>query len=574
MESKIMAKVNNNTKKKKTAEERPLPITITYDLFDLPTAQHKAGLAGLLLQIEYMEHRRPKLPAPRIVKQSATSATIEFTEETLLSLMNCLYDAETVEVRVKAKWQNATPLREDYDEEKDDQGKTKRVKVFVYEQCQPKGHFLQKYFTGKKEVWLKLWRDMLWAIPRGNPQSRQPFQQCAAKETCKEGPAAWADLQKVAAARDKNEFFTSSVAGSLWLGAQANNAENVAFDGRAEQNLLLHFWPLTSLVYVPQVVTPDGKSDFVGYVLAIPEVVSLKAFLACYPRMLEGLSDAPHGYRPAEAVIDLPAEGALSFLEHLARLAADKATETAKSDMRNAIGSVDYLHLAKFGNNIKTMAAGRVSPRPYLLRHYQAIVGRPGEKPPYGNPLFRRSLMLALLNDVPWFEPFGELFAEWPHEFFVPCEDSPKLSWFWADARNKFKEVTDDMQNNPQSPPDPNDLLAKLINKIVWTYLNAKTDKKPGASLDEFKVNNKIEWEKVTDAAKDTYSKARREIAESLFLEFRSRHDQAFVNHFVGKLGSVKQYINESDYIAVSQALMTRCSDVKTLTLLALSANS
>lgn len=566
-----MAKASKKTTKKETAEQKPSPITITYDLFDLPTAQHKAGLAGLLLQIEYMEHRRPKLPAPRVVEQSATSATIEFTEDTLLSLMKCLYDAETVEVRVKAKWQNATLLREDYAEEKDDQGKTKRVKVFVYEQCQPKGHFLQKYFTGKKEVWLKLWRDMLWAIPRGNPQSRQPFQQCAAKETCKEGPAAWADLQKVAAAREKNEFYTSSVAGSLWLGAQANNAENVVFEGRAEQNLLLHFWPLTSLVYVPQVVTPDGKSEFIGYVLAIPEVVSLKAFLACYPCMLDGLSDDLHGYRPAEAVIDLPAEGALSFLEHLRRLAADKATETAKSDMRNAIGSVDYLHLAKLGNNIKTMAAGRVSPRPYLLRRYQAIVGHPGDKkPPYGNPLFRRSLMIALLNDVPWFEPFGELFAEWPHKFFVPCDDSPKLSWFWADARNKFKEVTDDMQNNPQSPPDPNDKLAELVYRLVRTYLAVKAADKSGIDLDKFKNGEKIQWDNVPKEYKD----ARQQIADSRFMEFRSRHDQAFVNHFVSTLGAVKQYINENDYIAVSQALMTRCEDVKTLTLLALSANS
>lgn len=564
----MMAKTSN--KKKVTAEEKPLPITITYDLFDLPTAQHKAGLAGLLLQIQYMEHRRPKLPAPRVVEQSATSATIEFTEETLLSLMNCLYDAENVEARVKTKWQNATPLREDYDEEKDDQGNTKRVKVFVYEQCQPKGHFLQKYFTGKKEVWLKLWHNMLWAIPRGNPQSRQPFQQCAAKETCKEGPAAWADLQKVAAAREKNELYTSSVAGSLWLGAQASNAENVAFEGRAEQNLLLHFWPLTSLVYVPQVLSPDGKSDFVGYVLAIPEVASLEAFLTCYPRMLEGLSGDLHGYRPAEAVVDLPAEGALSFLEHLRRLATDKANETAKSDMRNAIGSVDYLHLAKLGNNIKTMASGRVSPHPYLLRHYQAIAGRPGEKPPYGNPLFRRSLMLAFLNGVPWFEPFGELFAEWPHNFFVPCDDSPKLSWFWADARNKFKEVIDAMPTDSQSPPDPNDKLAKIVLQMVRAYLFAKTKDKSGVDLDKFKIDGQVQWKDVPVE----YTNERRQIAETLFLEYRARHNQAFVDYFVTRLGAVKQYLSDDEYLTIFKALSSQRDDVKTLTLLALSANS
>jgi CRISPR-associated protein Cmx8 len=387
----------------------------------------------------------------------------------------------------------------------------------VYEVCQPKGHFLRRYFDGDKEIWHKLWRDMLWAIPRGNPQSRQPYDQCAAGETCKEGPAAWDDLLKVAAAREKNSFLTASVAGSLWLGAQATNAESIAFEGRAEQNLLLHFWPLASLVYVPQVVTPDGDSKFVGYVLAIPEVTSLKTFLTCYPRMLTDLRPTPRGFRPAEAIIDLPAEGALSFMEHLARLAANKATETAISEMQGAIGAIDYLHLVKLGNNVKTMASGRVSPRPHLLEDYQAIVGRPGDKPPYGNPLFRRTLMIHLLENVPWFQPFGELFAEWPHKFFMPCDNSPKLSWFWADARKKFKEISDNMQNDPQSPPDPTDKLAELVYQLVRTYLLVKANDKSGIDLDKFKVGDKIQWENVPKEFKD----ARRQIAETLFMEYR-----------------------------------------------------
>ena len=557
-------------KKPKNKAEPPSQVTITYDLFDLPTAQHKAGLAGLLLQIESMSKRTPKMPAPRVVDCSPTSATIEFTEETVLSLMQHLYDAENVRVKVKSKWPNATLLGEDYIEETDDQGKIKRTKVFEYEECRPKGHFLRLFFDGEKEIWHKFWRKMLWAIPRGNPQSRQPFEQCAAGKTCKEGPAVWADLLKVAAATEKNAFHTVSVAGSLWLGAQATNAENIAFEGRAEQNLLLHFWPLTSLVYVPQVVTPDGESSFVGFVLAIPEVVSLKKFIAVYPRMLADLRPTLRGFRPAEAVIDIPAEGALSFMEHLAQLAADKATETSKSELQDTIGSIEYLHLAKFGNNIKTMASGRVSPRPYLLEDYQAIVGRASDKPPYGNPLFRRCLMLHLLNDVPWFQPFGELFAEWPHRFFVPCDDSPKLSWFWADARKKFKEITKDMQNDSQSPPDPNDKLAELVYRLVRTYLAVEAADKSGIDPEKFKTGDKIQWENVPKEYKD----ARQQIFKTLFMEYRSRHDQAFVNHFVARLGAVKQYIGEADYIAVSQALITRCEDVKTLTLLALSANS
>jgi CRISPR-associated protein Cmx8 len=543
-------------------------VTITYDLFELPTAQHKAGLAGLLLQIDYMSHRRPKPPVPRVVERSATHATIEFTEETVQSLMDNLYDADPVKITSKTKWPNAKSLGEDFVEEKSDDGKTKRVKVFTYEVCQPKGHFLRHYFGEHNEIWHKLWRDMLWQIPRGNPQSRQPFEQCANDQPCKEGAAAWADLRKVAEAQKKNSVYITPVAGSLWLGAQAFNAESVPFEGRAEQNLLLHFWPLTSLVYVPQAVEVDGGSQFVGFVLAIPEVTRLGAFLTLYPLMLEGLTSDRRGYRPAEAVIDLPAEGALSFFEHLARLAADKAST---SDIQDAVGAIEYLHLAKVGNNIKTMATGRISPRPNLLEAYLAITGRPGEKPPYGNPLFRRGMMRALLDEQPWYQPFAKLFAEWPHRFFVATADVPKLPWFWADARKRFEEVKKDMPNDPhQSPPDPNDKLAELIYRLVRTYLSVKAKEKSGIDPEAYKKGDKIEWDKVPQKYKDD----RRQIAETLFMEYRSRREQAFLDQFVARLGAVKQFISEDDFLAVSRALMNQCDDVKTLTLLALSANS
>jgi CRISPR-associated protein Cmx8 len=567
--------MGNQLMAKPTMKTEPIEaatVTIAYDLFDLPTAQHKAGLAGLLLQIDHMRGRKPQPPTPRVVERSATAATIEFAAETVQALMDNLYDAENVQVKVKSKWQGAAPLAEDFIEETDEKGSVKRVKVFVYEVCQPKGHFLRQYLPTMDPAkdWHRLWREMLWTIPRGNPQSRQPFEKRAAtpKLPCNEGLSVWSDLQKAKKARAQNRFHTAPVSGSLLLGAQATNAESVPFEGRVEYNLLLHFWPLTSLVFVPQVVQPDGDSEFVGYVLAIPEVADLNEFLARYLPMLAGLGTAIHGFRPAESVIDLPAQGALSFLEHLARLAADKATSTETQD---AIASVEYLHLDKIGNNIKTMASGRVGPRLHLLERYLNIVGRVGEKSRYSNPLFRRGLMLAMLDNRPWFEPFSELFATRPHRFFVPTDDPPRLPWFWADARTKFLEMIQDMPTEPhQPPPDVDDKLAELIYRIVRTYVTAKAKDKSGVNLDNFKDGAHIDWDKVPQQYKDD----RRQIAESLFMEFRSRREQAFVDHFVARLGSVKQFISEDDYLAVSQALMTRGEDVKTMTLLALSANS
>jgi CRISPR-associated protein Cmx8 len=467
-----------------------------------------------------------------------------------------LYDAEEVEVRVKSKWAGAELIREEESEEVVD-GKPKKVRLFVYRQTQPKGLFLRHHI--RHEPWLKLWREMLWAIPRGIPKTREPFEQRAAGKRCKEGITAWANLLKVEAVRKKNGFFTAPVVGSLLLGAQATNAELLPFEGRAEHNLLLHFWTLTSLVYVPQVVQPDGTSEFVGYVLAIPDVADLDRFVADYPSMLAQLGEQVRGYRPAEAVIDLPAQGALSFMEHLARLAGDKAQS---SNLQFSINAVEYMHLAKFGNTIKTMATGRIAPRPYLLEDYLGIVGRPGEKPPYGNPLFRRGLMLAFLDNQPWYQPFDKLLSEWPAELFVRSEKSPKnLSWFWADARRKFQEVYQAVQSDSDKAAD-DDRLAVLIQRVVRRYLRARLEKQ---------TQTKFDREKPIPIK---YADDLRKIAEGLFLEFRSRRDHAFTEHFAGTFFAATQIVKQTDLAFLAVQLRTNLDEVKTLTLMALSANS
>jgi CRISPR-associated protein Cmx8 len=557
-------------------------VTITYDLFDLPTAQHKAGLAGLLLQIQHMDApgRTPKPTAvPKIITRTPTTATIEFTKDSLQCLFDDLYAAERVVVRVKSKWANAKEAKpsEQVEEEVEDEGpdgklvkKKVKVKYFFYEQIQPTGRVLKQFITNAPELWLKLWRDMLWAIPRGNPQSRAPFADRADEKPCGEGAAAWDSLLKVEKARTENEFHTAEVAGSLWLGAQAVNAEGVPFKGRAEQTLLLHFWPLTAQVYTPQMVQADGTSEFVGYVLAIPEVADLKGFLADYPRMLGELGKDVRGYRPAEAVIDLPAEGALSFLEHLARLSGEKVEG---SEVGFSLGSVEFLHMAKIVNNTKTLAAGRVAPRPGLLSRYLAIVGKTGAKPPYANPLFRRGLMLALLDDKPWFQSFGKLFAEWDVSFFVPTDAPPKLSWFWVDARKKIQEVIQAMPAAPHPddpPPDSDDLLMMLIHRLTRTYLAERAKQKSGIDPEKFKVGDEVAWDKLPKG----YHDARRAAGESLFLEFRSRREQAFVEHFAQTFFAAKQYVSKDHYSEIGRALLRRTDDVKTLTLMALSANS
>jgi CRISPR-associated protein Cmx8 len=553
----------------KKTNSPPMTISVTYDLNDLPTAQHKAGLAGLLLQIDHLRGRGQLAPEYEFDEQCPdTKVTIHWTKAATDSIFDAIYDAEIIRVPVKKKWNGATAIAEEEVEETVD-GKTKKVKVFVYEVVQPKGTFLQQYIINSPDSWMKLWRDMLWNIPRGNPQSRQPFEERANGTTCKEGPAAWSDLQKIEKARLKGLCVTDSVAGSLWLGAQANNAECITFDGRLDQTLLLHFWCLTTLIFVPQVISIHGESEFTGYALAIPEVCSLPVFMNTYRRLLTQLPGDTRDFRPARAVIDVAAQGALEYAESLTRLVQE---DVRKTSVRKAINSLEFFHMAKIGNNVKTLASGRIVPRDELLRKYEFIVGKSGEKPPFGNPLFRRGLILALLNGIPWFRPFGRLFAEWPHHFFVQTDKSPsRLSWFWSDAREKLSQEFENMNQSPDElPSDPQAMLIKLVHRLVRNYVTERAKARSGIDPEKFKAGDRIDW----DALPKAFYDERKKVGESLFLEFRSRRDQAFIDHFAQTLFSSKQYLSEEQLTTLGHALLKQTDDVKTITLMSLSANS
>ncbi len=72
----------------------------------------------------------------------------------------------------------------------------------------------------------------------------------------------------------------------------------------------------------------------------------------------------------------------------------------------------------------------------------------------------------------------------------------------------------------------------------------------------------------------EAYREAREKVASGTFLEMRSRREQAFVDHFTATFCSVKQFLPEKEFRIVAEALLTEPENVKTLTLLALSANS
>ena len=120
--------------------------------------------------------------------------------------------------------------------------------------------------------------------------------------------------------------------------------------------------------------------------------------------------------------------------------------------------------------------------------------------------------------------------------------------------------------------------LALLVNRIVHNYVLARAQERSGVNLERYKEGyggeRRVNWKAVPSA----FGKEQEKVAMGLFLEFRSRRDQAFVQHFAQTFFAVPQYMSASDgdQQCIAKALLDeeRVDDVKTLTLMALSANS
>jgi CRISPR-associated protein Cmx8 len=183
------------------------------------------------------------------------------------------------------------------------------------------------------------------------------------------------------------------------------------------------------------------------------------------------------------------------------------------------------------------------------------------------------------------------LFMSRDARFFVPIEKTPAaiacLRRLWTgDARKRLKLDEEKYQDrrrpymqvpksDPHPPPDGEPPpLTSLINRLVRNYVYRRAEDRSGVQLASFRDGERINWERVPGSFIDEKAK----IATSLFLEFRSRRDQAFVDHFAQTFFAVPQYMSDSDRdqeeIALALVYDRRIDEVKTLTLMALSATS
>jgi CRISPR-associated protein Cmx8 len=538
-------------------------LVLTYQLTELPSSQHRAGLAGLVLVVQWLERQpefKQKVEDGAICKMTRLDdggAILELNQKGLAALFNEIYDASTEEQVRSQVFKNKQkevipPLREEEREETDDKGKTKTKKVYVYPVVVPRGSFLadasyDQSSDGRNGHWIKLWRDMVWTILRGVPATRKPFEIRAEGIEAEEYKTVWTQLIQP-------DEFTVDLPSTYFLGAQANNAENIPFKDRARFQFLLHFWLFAAQIYVPAIVNNEGKRDFAGYAIAIPDIANLKRFCSRLPKILKERSIEKSGYRPRDAIVDLAVESALDMMKRL----RDRISQTTgEQSTAFTVYGIDVIHAEKQGNNVRLLSMMRLSPEDSMIDEYAQI------RQNFWSPLFRRQCLLNLVNHSPWYSEFDALLCT------LPYERSIENGYFRRDVQKKIETIEE--QNNMSETATAIELMVfQLVKNYVNRKLGAKYDLKWKPDWKGLKTE---ELEKQPGYAK--YTEMRAKIAKSAFLDVRSRTEQAdFINYFVSSLCSVPQHMKSDDYVALTQTLYRDTDKIRTLTLLALSANS
>ena len=549
-------------------------LILNYQLAELPSAQHRAGLAGLILAINelklqdwFLEDKdKPVIKG----KTEEYSAEIELNLEGLKALFDLVYDSFLEERSTTNKIKNSKEIKEE--EVADPKtGKTKKVKRYYYDVVTPTGAFLAPWDKSSEKqnegIWIKLWRSMMWSILRGIPTTRNPYNnRVGDKKYSQDAEDIWQELNNSDKTNDQKSQF--------YLGALATNSEYVPVKDRAKYQFLLHFTPLVMQVYCPASLKLDGDRELNGYALAIPDVANLKKFCSSFRKVIESRtrSSDKFKYLPRDAVIDLVEESALDFM----LLENAIARETGSQRIARTILGVEVIHAEKIGNSIKIRSINYVEPIRETLNRYEQI------RKEYWCPWFRKQRLLNLVRQKPaWYE-FDDLLSRAPRQWLNKEKltktgiDKSNL-YFSHDAQAFFRvEVFekfngDKVKAMTQKVRDTEVIVYSVCQSYVLGKLKNKYDlewKKGTDKQNGYPTNSKTK----AKVPQSDYDDKKHKIANEAFLAVRSRTEkQVFVDYFVS---SLYPFIKEKEFAQFAQVLFDdkEWKKIRALTLLALAS--
>jgi CRISPR-associated protein Cmx8 len=532
-------------------------IELNYQLAELPSSQHRAGLAGLVLMVKWLERLQVNKGICQLTRLDSQGATLKLDLDGLKALFDELYAAyikekppkneKTSKKKAQAKIPesqiNNNENNVEGEEEDDDDGKNVVIaKAGLLLDFDPTSN-------QQEGLWIKLWRDMLWQVLRSRDRSRIPFKLRAENKQTKDVLETWDALTNLPS-------YTSKLSSSYFIGAQTDNDENVPFKDRARYLFLLHFWPYVAQIYVPTTVDNEGKSQFNGYALAIPDIAELDFFCQEFPDFMKSRNGDLLAYYPKAAVVDLAVESALDLFS---KLIERLKTLTGNQSLSSLLLGVDVIHLKKVRNNVKLLGSTRLDPEMTMIDEYNRL------RTSLSNIIFRRQRLLNLVNQKDWYIGFDRVFST------LPKEQTFESGFFCKDARHTFeehnKEIT--MQTTDNIDDVTTDEVTKSCEQLVYQVVRNYVYRK-------LKSKYQLEWPSVkgNPAREQEYREKREKIAKEAFFAVRSRSGIDFIDYFASTLCSTPQHLTEDQFSTITKALYEETDKVRTLTMLALSALS
>jgi len=526
------------------------PVSVRWNLDELPSSQHKAGLAGLAICVGYLQRKPERTGVCEIETIDPGGLTLKVDRAGMQDLFDDIYAAELEEQERAKPFQHKGSKVEDPAKrtfEKtivDDSGIEKTKTVYVYDQVVPRGAVIGEWDaapSGAPKLWLKLWRDLVWTVLRGVPATREAYQCRAESRPATDGAEAWDELTY-------RPMASVPLPSTYYLGAQATTAENVVFCDVARRRVLLHFWPFVVPIYLPAVVGRDGSRDFAGYALAIPDIADLEAFVADWPKLARERAADPSGGRPREAIVDLVAEAGMDLARRALGVVARRGSVAATRTWLNA---VDVYHVEKAGHNVRIRSLNRIDLCHGRIDEYARV------RQVYWTPTFKRQRVINVLEGRAWWSGFARLCA------IMPAELTIKDARFRRDCRVAFTEV--EMSG---AASDDDMALERLIYQAIRAYV-----------LGRLKSKYDLSWSSGLAASptwKKNYEENRQKVAREAFLAVRSRTSADFVGYFTSTICAVPQRFDEPTFLTIARAFHDEreIERVRCLSLLALSANA
>ena len=162
-------------------------VTLRYVLSQLPSSQHRAGLAGLILMIWWLQ-KQPEFKHSANAKLEVAdldvdTVSIQFNLAGLTALMKAHFSAAFEEREREQKRANSKQKFQMIERQvrNCDPGKSKKTTFYIYTDIVPQGDLIRSFEppNSKNLAWTKLWQELTWAVLRPRDKQRLPFKAMA-----------------------------------------------------------------------------------------------------------------------------------------------------------------------------------------------------------------------------------------------------------------------------------------------------------------------------------------------------------------------------------------------------------